>query len=118
MLAFLLPFPLFPSWTIVKRWHLPGRRGILLHFTLYAFPLNSSTYSTNLLTQETTTSLPDWGKMNFIPLPPKPWAEILPDADEQGRDLVSQLVRYSGRARLPADEVCLAPLVEMRAGTC
>ncbi len=47
----------------------------------------------------------DWGKMSFHMYPPKPWAEILPNASERGRDLVSRLVTYQSSDRMTAKEV-------------
>ena len=39
--------------------------------------------------------------------PPKPWAEILPRASEQARDLISRLVVYESADRITAEEVSL-----------
>lgn len=39
--------------------------------------------------------------------PPKPWPEILPQASEQARDLVSRLVVYQSSDRMTAEEVGL-----------
>ncbi|MCJ1275315.1 hypothetical protein MMC21_003116 [Puttea exsequens] len=52
-----------------------------------------------------TQNLPDWGKMTFVEFPGKTWSEILPDATAEGRDLVSQLVRYQSTERLSAQDV-------------
>ena len=49
--------------------------------------------------------LPDWGKMTFVKFPGKSWEELLPKASADGRDLVSQLVRYQSTERLSAAEV-------------
>lgn len=49
--------------------------------------------------------LPDWGKMTFVKFPGKSWEELLPKASVDGRDLVSQLVRYQSTERLSAAEV-------------
>ena len=49
--------------------------------------------------------LPDWGKMTFVKFPGKFWEELLPNASADGRDLVSQLVRYQSTERLSAAEV-------------
>ena len=49
--------------------------------------------------------LPDWGKMTFVKFPGKSWEELLPNASADGRDLVSQLVRYQSTERLSAAEV-------------
>ncbi|KAK2772783.1 hypothetical protein FQN53_004453 [Emmonsiellopsis sp. PD_33] len=49
-----------------------------------------------------TKNLPDWGKIQFKEYPAKPWTEILNGASSNGRDLVSQLVRYEGSQRLSA----------------
>lgn len=45
--------------------------------------------------------------MRFHIHPPKPWAEILPRASEQARDLVSRLVVYESGDRITAEEVSL-----------
>ncbi|KAK4691926.1 hypothetical protein P7C71_g5182, partial [Lecanoromycetidae sp. Uapishka_2] len=52
-----------------------------------------------------TKDLPDWGKMTFVNFPGKSWAEILPNASTEGKDLVSQLVRYQSTERLRAANV-------------
>lgn len=49
--------------------------------------------------------MPDWGKMAFREFPPKPWADLLPKASEEGRDLVSKLVRFQSKERLSAAKV-------------
>ena len=54
--------------------------------------------------QEAST-FPDWGKMEFHRYPAKPWSELLPSVSEQGRDLVSRLVRYESGSRMTASEV-------------
>lgn len=36
----------------------------------------------------------------------KSWDKLLPNVNETGRDLISQLVRYSGSQRLKAEQVC------------
>ena len=59
---------------------------------------------TDYATQD-TQNLPDWGKMTFVEFPGKTWSEILPDATAEGRDLVSQLVRYQSTERLSAQDV-------------
>ncbi|KAI9778753.1 MAG: hypothetical protein M1816_003915 [Peltula sp. TS41687] len=52
------------------------------------------------------SSFPDWGKMDFVVYPPKPWKDLLPDASEGVRDLVSKLVCYESSSRLNAAEAC------------
>jgi cyclin-dependent kinase len=52
-------------------------------------------------------NMPDWGKMNFTIYPPKTWEEILPEAGDEGRDLVRRLVQYESRHRLTAEEVSI-----------
>ena len=49
--------------------------------------------------------MPDWGKINFHKHPPKPWTVLLPMLPEEAKELVSQLVQYSGTRRLSADLV-------------
>ncbi|KKK13466.1 hypothetical protein P175DRAFT_0432233 [Aspergillus ochraceoroseus IBT 24754] len=49
-----------------------------------------------------TNKLPDWGKIEFYKYPAKPWDGILMGASSNGRDLVSQLVRYESRQRISA----------------
>ncbi|OJD16656.1 CMGC/CDK protein kinase [Emergomyces pasteurianus Ep9510] len=49
-------------------------------------------------------NLPDWGKIQFMEYPAKPWTEILSGASTNGRDLVSKLVRFESSERLPAAE--------------
>lgn len=49
--------------------------------------------------------LPDWGKMRFTVYSPRPWVETLPNATEEGRDLVSKLVTYESGWRLSAEQV-------------
>jgi cyclin-dependent kinase len=49
--------------------------------------------------------MPDWGKINFHEHPPKPWSELLPGLPEDAKELVGQLVQYSGGRRLRADLV-------------
>ncbi|OAX84365.1 CMGC/CDK protein kinase [Emergomyces africanus] len=48
--------------------------------------------------------LPDWGKIQFLEHPAKPWTEILNGASSNGRDLVSKLVRFESSERLSAAE--------------
>ena len=47
----------------------------------------------------------DWGKMQFVEFPAKPWVEILPSASEVERDLASKLVKYQSTERLTATDV-------------
>lgn len=49
--------------------------------------------------------MPDWGKMHFTKYAGKEWEDILPGADEKGRDLVRSLVRFESGRRLSAIEV-------------
>lgn len=49
----------------------------------------------------------DWGKMVFYEYPAKSWEEVLPEASEEGRDLVRRLVTYESGARMTAAEVCV-----------
>jgi hypothetical protein len=49
--------------------------------------------------------MPDWGKMNFHEHSPTSWDNLLPDTSHEAKDLVSQLVRYSGSQRISADLV-------------
>ncbi|KAJ5135522.1 uncharacterized protein N7515_004800 [Penicillium bovifimosum] len=53
--------------------------------------------------------LPDWGKVEFHSYPPRTWEDILPGASSNGRDLVSQLVRYESSERLSAAEALNHP---------
>ena len=53
-----------------------------------------------------TTKFPDWGKMYFHDYASKSWTELLPNASDAARDLVSQLVRYESGSRLTAAQVC------------
>ncbi|KAL9122992.1 MAG: hypothetical protein Q9187_000450 [Circinaria calcarea] len=48
---------------------------------------------------------PDWGKMEFYKYPAKPWSEVLSDASDDARDLVSGLIRYQSSDRLEASKV-------------
>lgn len=48
---------------------------------------------------------PDWGKMQFHEYPPRPWPELLAEAPESARGLVSQLIRYESGERVSASEV-------------
>ena len=50
-------------------------------------------------------TFPDWGKMEFRKHEPRSWANILPDADDSGRDLVGDLVTYESTDRVAADKV-------------
>lgn len=50
-------------------------------------------------------SFPDWGKMNFMRYPAKPWRDILPGADPDSVEMVSRLVKYESSSRLSAAEV-------------
>lgn len=50
-----------------------------------------------------------WGKIEFHAFPPKLWSEILPQASEDARDLVSRLIRYESGDRLGADAVSFSP---------
>ncbi len=43
--------------------------------------------------------------MHFYDFLPKPWSELLPNASESARDLVSRLVRYESGQRISALEV-------------
>ncbi len=43
--------------------------------------------------------------MTFVRFPGKTWEEILPNASAEGRDLVSQLIRYQSTERLKAADV-------------
>ncbi|KAL8985605.1 MAG: hypothetical protein Q9205_000744 [Flavoplaca limonia] len=58
-------------------------------------------------------TFPDWGKMSFHMYPPKPWAEILPRASEQARDLVSRIVVYESGDRITAEEALKHPLFDV-----
>jgi cyclin-dependent kinase len=49
--------------------------------------------------------MPDWGKMNFTTYPAKSWSQILPGADEDGRRLVENLVKFESGWRLSAEDV-------------
>ncbi|KAJ5618875.1 hypothetical protein N7510_002859 [Penicillium lagena] len=48
--------------------------------------------------------LPDWGKVEFHPLPAQPWENVLKGASSKGRDLVRSLLCYESRERLSAAE--------------
>ena len=50
-------------------------------------------------------SCPDWGKIQWIEYSPVPWATLLPEASEAGRDVVSKLIVYQGSKRLSAGQV-------------
>lgn len=44
-------------------------------------------------------ALPDYGKLRFLPAPPRPLAEALPDAPAPALDLLARLLRWNpGRA--------------------
>ncbi|KAL8973860.1 MAG: hypothetical protein Q9197_001895 [Variospora fuerteventurae] len=51
----------------------------------------------------------DWGKMAFHEYPAKPWEEILPQAEEEARDLVRRLVTYESSDRMSAAEALEHP---------
>ena len=51
--------------------------------------------------------------MRFNEYPSKAWEEILPDVQDQERDLVSKLVVYESTDRLSADEVCYPDLTRL-----
>ena len=57
-----------------------------------------------MLSQE-AKCFPDWGKMEFYKYPAKPWSEVLSDASDDARDLVSKLIRYQSSDRLEASKV-------------
>lgn len=48
--------------------------------------------------------LPDWGKLIFPPKGPKPWENIIFDADASSLDLLRALLRYDPDSRLTATE--------------
>ncbi|KAL8824815.1 MAG: hypothetical protein Q9191_004799 [Dirinaria sp. TL-2023a] len=50
-----------------------------------------------------------WGKFGFKQYDAKPWAQLLPDASDEARDLVSQLVRFESASRLAAVAVLQHP---------
>nr|POE55625.1 serine/threonine-protein kinase csk1 [Quercus suber] len=50
---------------------------------------------------------PDWGKMNFVKYPARPWEEILKGASPAAVDLVRNLVVYESRERFSAEQVCI-----------
>ncbi|PGH06705.1 CMGC/CDK protein kinase [Polytolypa hystricis UAMH7299] len=60
-------------------------------------------------TWPSTTTLPDWGKIEFKQYPAKPWEEILRGASSSGRDFARKLVRYEGSERLSASEALSHP---------
>jgi cyclin-dependent kinase len=70
-----------------------------------SFPPPTKTKIIHNIVQEVRV-LPDWGKVEFHSYPPQTWEDILPGASSNGRDLVSQLVRYESSERLSAAEVC------------
>ncbi|OAG11493.1 Mo25-domain-containing protein [Paraphaeosphaeria sporulosa] len=45
---------------------------------------------------------PDWGKVQFIEFPAKPWSTLLPGTSDVEQALVGQLVRYESGDRLKA----------------
>ncbi|SMR56396.1 unnamed protein product [Zymoseptoria tritici ST99CH_1A5] len=57
-------------------------------------------------------SMPDWGKMNFTTYPAKAWSELLPDADQDGRDLVESLVKFESSWRLSAEDALKHPYLQ------
>jgi hypothetical protein len=48
----------------------------------------------------------DW----YQSFPGKSWEELLPDVDQQSRDLVTKLVCFESGQRLTAAEVCISLL--------
>ncbi|CAD6588959.1 MAG: hypothetical protein ASARMPRED_003839 [Alectoria sarmentosa] len=50
-------------------------------------------------------AFPDWNKMSFHAFPPRLWKDVLPQASEEARDLVTGLVMYQTTSRLNALEV-------------
>ncbi|KAJ5975661.1 hypothetical protein N7481_009368 [Penicillium waksmanii] len=53
--------------------------------------------------------LPDWGKVEFHPLPSQSWDEILPGTSSNGRDLVRHLLCYESQQRFSAEEALRHP---------
>ena len=56
----------------------------------------------NLQIWPEAATLPDWGKMEFKQYPGKDWDQLLPEAEGNGRDLVSKLVVYESQQRIDA----------------
>ncbi|EME42626.1 hypothetical protein DOTSEDRAFT_54936 [Dothistroma septosporum NZE10] len=56
----------------------------------------------DLETWPEASTMPDWGKMNFVKYPCKDWNQILPTADAQARALVADLVCYESASRINA----------------
>jgi cyclin-dependent kinase len=50
-------------------------------------------------------TMPDWGKIEFVKFPRQSWEELLPGVEDDVRDLVSGLVKWSGSQRLTAEDV-------------
>ncbi|KAL5389292.1 hypothetical protein DPSP01_002605 [Paraphaeosphaeria sporulosa] len=52
---------------------------------------------------------PDWGKVQFIEFPAKPWSTLLPGTSDVEQALVGQLVRYESGDRLKAAQALEHP---------
>ena len=59
-----------------------------------------------VVVEQEAPTLPDWGKMRFTRYAGKAWAEILPGATAEARELVGGLVVFESGRRLRAEEVC------------
>lgn len=73
----------------------------------------SSLLSRQLLIRwQEAATFPDWGKMNFREYPGKWWPDILPHADADAVDLVSNLVVFESGRRLSAEAALQHPYLQ------
>jgi hypothetical protein len=61
-----------------------------------------------LTVAQEAAGFPDWGKVQFIEFPTKPWAALLPGTSDVEQGIVGQLVRYESGDRLRAAQVTLS----------
>ncbi|RVD85188.1 uncharacterized protein DFL_003519 [Arthrobotrys flagrans] len=84
----------------------PGELGTDLRLILSIF---QSLGTPTLNTWPEANRFPDFSKMVFNEFPPQPWQTLLPTASPEARDLIKNMVTYSQKKRLSADEILKHP---------
>lgn len=64
------------------------------------------------------TKLPDYNKISFPDYQPKPWSELVPDATDEARDLLSRFLVYSSFERISASEALVHSYIFMNPLPC
>jgi hypothetical protein len=49
---------------------------------------------------------PDFGKIDFVHFPTTPWEQLLPQASDEARQLLAELIVYDSSSRISATKVC------------